>query len=149
MILVQLVARGGGTRGAADPLDQPDAEPATSWRACRLTACTGPSNGSASCSSDAAGTRTPGARGLGQVEPPAAAEMLPRSITSFPGQRRGRLPMADSQRETTTIGAVSCGHGTEDRVDGPVTGPRKPTRWTRTAHSPCIAPRGCSLPDLI
>lgn len=32
-----------------------------------------------------------------------------------------------------------------DRVDGPVTGPPRSTRWTRAAHSQPIAPHRCSL----
>jgi hypothetical protein len=39
------------------------------------------------------------------------------------------------------------GHEPGDRVNGPVTGPLKLTRETRTTHSQYIAPLGCSLPD--
>lgn len=53
---------------------------------------------------------------------------------------------ADEGPRSTSHPATARDPG--DRVDGPVTGPLKQARLTRTAHSQSIAPRGCSVSDL-
>jgi hypothetical protein len=82
---------------------------------------------------------------------PSAAPVRSRSrrcagccASSWQATAFGRA--ADEGPRGTSHAATARDPG--DRVDGPVTGPPRPTRLIRAGHSQSIGRRGCSLPDL-